>query len=292
MRSIRWYLLTLLLAVNCVWANNYSISKEQFNKYPPQDFSRILLIINYNHPFYDSIPFLKELYSSAFPNIVFYGEKPHPDVNVIPHHYGWWAHRVIADAMERWPSFEGYLCIQDDCFINFWNFGRFDTNKIWFKNLDIISLQPHHDNWNYWNLPSGEAAILSVYNQIPEHYRSQMIYNIGEEIAPYSWSDFVYIPARLRESYLELCPLFLNPPVFIELAIPSILTCLDDKSNWEYASLLNSHTDPRHVGALMWYQTTYDWVHPFKFSIPEVRQFAKYVIDEWKAETRKAILKK
>jgi hypothetical protein len=105
-----------------------SISPLNSEEYTPLDdmkslFSDILLIINYNNPHYQSIDFLKEIYSPVFTNIIFYGEASHPEVHLISHHKGWWGHEVLKDAMIRYPGYSGYLCLQDDCFLNYWNFG-------------------------------------------------------------------------------------------------------------------------------------------------------------------------
>lgn len=257
----------------------------QFSKYPRPDFSKILLVINYNHPFYDSIPLLKEFYGEDFPNIVFYGEQPHPEVNKLETGYGWWAQNVIKDAMKRWPKYEGYLCIQDDCFINFWNLTRFDKSKIWFMNgLGKIPLDlENHPTWGYWNSPAGRYAVQIAYSKLPNRYYLKMVRNLGTGVVPMMWSDFVYVPGRLRNEFIGLATLFLAPPVFIELAVPSILSCLDDIKNWEIASVWNSHTNPRWAGAISEYNLTYDWVHPFKLSQPEVREFASKIISEWKS---------
>jgi hypothetical protein len=44
-------------------------------QYEPKHWKNTLLIINFNHPFYNSIPFLEQIYGKEFPNIVFYGEQ-------------------------------------------------------------------------------------------------------------------------------------------------------------------------------------------------------------------------
>src|SRR5256885_9039524 len=78
----------------------------------------ILLIINYNHAWYDSIPFLKKVYGEFFPHIVIYGPKEAPGVELCEHYKGWYSYKAIAHAMKKNQGYKGYLFLHDDCFLN------------------------------------------------------------------------------------------------------------------------------------------------------------------------------
>jgi hypothetical protein len=243
----------------------------------PIDFEKTLLIVNYNHPYYQTIPFLREVYGKVFPNIVFYGEKEDPQVTAVDQYYGWWGHRVVADAMARFPDFEGYICVQDDCWINFWNLSRLDKDKIWFSPyLWDVSLHTLYFGWNWWNLECGREAILQALPKIPEENRDILEINMGKDCVGFTWSDFVYVPGSYREAFINLCSCFDSPPAFVELAIPNILLCLTDRNNWE---LLNVHWGVENLQQE--YQAAYDWIHPIKFSVKENREFIREVVEEY-----------
>lgn len=267
------------------------INVQLFKRTPPLDFSRTLLIINYNHPFYQSIPFLREIYSEVFPHIVFYGEQPHPEVNVYATHMGYFCQDVIADAMEKWPDFEGYICVQDDCFMNFWNFARLDKNKIWITSprtsikgqnryssfFDVAD--PKRHPWPWVNLPIGKQAVLKALGNIPSRNLQILESNCGENNILGSLVDFVYIPGRLKDQYIFLCKLISNPPIFVEIAIPFIFTCIEDIHNWEF---LHTLWGPEDIYKS--YGAHYDWVHPFKFSNPNSQNFIRNIMNTWKAK--------
>jgi hypothetical protein len=243
-------------------------------------FDRILLIVNYNHPHYKSIPFIKELYGHIFPNMVFYGEKEDPNVIAIDQHLGWWGQNVLADAMIRWPDYEGYICVQDDCFMNFWNYGRLDKNKIWFSPMGSgIPLETLSHPWSWWNMECGRAALLAALDKLDQKYYDRLIKNNLPGRIFVTWSDFVYVPQRLREDYIQVCSCFSNPHVFVEIAIPQILLCIDNIQNIE---ILNTYWawPPDH--AILHYNVEYDWVHPMKFSNPGIREKMKSIVDLWK----------
>lgn len=109
----------------------------------------ILLILNYpcdsteNH--YSSVDFLRNLYKPWFPNIIFYGPIESIDVNTFDYpHNGYFFHKSVADAMRRYPNFNGYLYAADDCVLNCWNFTRFDKTKLWFFKDKVGTEGPLH----------------------------------------------------------------------------------------------------------------------------------------------------
>lgn len=236
-------------------------------------FDDILLIINFNHPYYDNIDFLKEIYSPYFKNIVFYGEQPHPEVNVIQHNFGWYVHKAIRDAMQRFPKFKGYICCQDDCFMNFWRFTRLNRNRIWFHQFWQASLDSSTHWWSWWGYPCGFFASTQANNKLPSYALKMLSKNCTPRTFAFSWSDFVYIPSTYRKDFIELSQCFDAPEVFIEIAIPTLLLCLEnyaemEKLNPNWAGTVNSID-------LSAYSTDVDWVHPIKFSKQENRDFIR-----------------
>jgi hypothetical protein len=232
------------------------------------DFGRTLLIINYNHPHYQSIDFIRKIYSKAFPNIVFYGEEPHPSMIQYKHHFGWYCQNVIADAMVRWPDFEGYLCLQDDCFMNYWNYGRLDKGKIWLHHdANYFNINSANGNgWSWWDKDCGRTAILRTYPILPPFYKEILIRNVGNNCVIGGATDMVYIPARLKNDFITLVPLF--DQVFVELAIPTILSCLEDCQKWE---CLNYFWGCQNLNQQ--FSSELDWIHPIKFSNPNNQGF-------------------
>lgn len=239
-------------------------------------FKDVLLIINFNHPHYANIEFLKEIYSPYFPNIVFYGEKEHPEVNKIDHNLGWFVHRAMSDAMTRWPNYRGYICCQDDCFMNFWNFTRLDKDKIWLHHYWIQSLVLPNDNWPWWNMPCGLDAVIAAYSKLPTENFMLLEKNCGPYRVAYSWADFFYIPAKYKEEFIRINTCFDNPDVFIEIAIPTLVLSLEDNKQMEklnpYWGGTISSID------LEEYDSDYDWIHPLKFSVETNRQFIRETI--------------
>jgi hypothetical protein len=239
-------------------------------------FDDILLIINFNHPYYNNIEFLKEIYSPYFRNIVFYGEKKEPGVHAVAHHYGWFVHKAIRHAMKKWPNYKGYICCQDDCLMNFWNLTRLNKKKIWFHTFWTASLSCPQMDWVWWQYPCGHEASQEAYRKLPAKALKNLQANVGPGNFAFTWADFVYIPGKYRKDFIKISNCFSDPDVFIEIAIPTILLCLDRKEKME-------KINPYWGGSintinLADYRSDYDWVHPIKLSNLENRQFVRETI--------------
>jgi hypothetical protein len=237
----------------------------------------ILLIINYNFAYYNSIPFLKKIYGNFFSNIVFYGPKKDPQVELCEHHEGWYSYQAISDAMQKFPGYQGYLFVHDDCFINFWNFSRFDKEKIWIVEGGWFS---SNQPWGWWNKPCGIAAYKKVYNDLDYHYKLLLTENNQGEEPVRAFSDIAYIPGKYSKETIELCNICTKQGLFLEIAIPTICFCLDYVENLELVKGVRLWGNDRE-NPQKFYNKSIDFIHPLKFGTrPELKNFLEtQVID-------------
>ncbi len=255
-----------------------------------QHFDDILLIINYNHPHYISIPTLKEIYGKYFKHIIFYGPAEHPEVILCEHQQGFFSYQTITDAMNRFPHFAGYLYTHDDCIINPWNFIGYDKNKIWFPywkkeawvgNNPMYSLtwpifnlrQQSHATWYWWGSQWGRNPVSRALKQYPAQYKEILVKNIGAHRAIGAYADIVYIPQSLRNSYIQLANIFLQHRAFLEIALPTICHSIADSRTWQR---LEGYCWSGPV--LQSYDI--DFNHPYKLSSLEIRTIVKEFFDQ------------
>lgn len=249
---------------------------------------RILCIVNFNWPHYANIPIFKRLYQDFFPHMVFYGADEHPEVISIDHTGfvgpnpfvpevtgGFFGYKDIADAMRRYPDYDGYLFTNDDCFINIANFKRLDISKIWF--LPLIPVEKNTAPVWFWNTPGSWPAVAKCYDNLPVQYKEKLYTNISSEQSCWAMSDLVYIPARFKDDTIYLCDLFARNGLWLEIAIPHICACLDNQKNFEMLKALycQSAQYTNLQETIQRYNSTFDFVHPIKLSDPNAVQFAQ-----------------
>ena len=174
----------------------FSIEAQESHNTYHERFSDLLLVVHFNFPYYGNIPFLKKLYAPIFEHIVFYGEKEHPDVFAIKTHEGFFLSDVLQDVLTRFPDYKGYLILQDDCVLNFWNCVLLDQNKIWFAlktntnhNLfsNIITLDGQNISGPFWlgwnralNGTTRLEATQKAYAQLTLNDLELLNHNIGK----------------------------------------------------------------------------------------------------------------
>ena len=273
-------------------------------------FDDILLVIHYNHAYWNTIPFLKDLYSD-FPNIVFYGDIPHPalasiakpyekEVIQIANHEGWYFTRVMEDALIRYPNYRGYIFMQDDVMMNYWNFSRLNKDKIWFAvsfrlpdacsppwNVDPPSwdinfdksrsreelYHPWHARW--WSFENGIHLVNNLMPNIPHKNQAILKRNLGDNEGAGMVCDMFYIPQGIRKDAIYLSRLFKD--VFCETAVPMMLASLDVFENWEILRCLWSYNAVPFVDPSVEpdYVSKADWLHPLKFSKETIQKHAQ-----------------
>jgi hypothetical protein len=248
----------------------------------------ILCIVNYNYPHYNNIALLKEFYGDFFPNMVFYGPTKHEQVHQINHQgfiepgvilsqkiNGFYGYKDIADAMRRYPNYDGYLFTNDDCFINISRFKRLNPNKIWFIPLVYVNKNNSGTPWTPWFLKSsaGWPAIERCYKNIPLKYWQTLCVNkIGYESC-WAMSDLVYFPAKFKDDVIYLCDFFENNGLWLEIAIPHLCACIENQKEFELLKALYSSRDLKET--ISKYDQSIDFVHPIKLSIQEAVDFVK-----------------
>ena len=280
--------LSLIPQLVCGWGTKKDIFLGRENK-------NILLIINYNHAHYESIPLLKEIYSPYFKNIVFYGPKKHKNVNFCAHNRGYLSYICIADAMKRYPHCDGYLFLMDDCILNAPLLKNLDTSKIWYLLYGFLNPEqlpqslsldkgPNATEWCWWHTQWGCKPITAAFNKIPDHYKKVLAQNWGESNVVAAYSDIVYIPSQYKEQYSELATLFCNQAAFLESALPTIISCLDSKNNWIWLQGHGTYGKQPYKR----YKFNVYFNHPLKLSEKKNRAFVRKLFKKMKKQIGKS----
>lgn len=248
----------------------------------------ILLIINYTFAYYQSIPLLKKIYQPYFgDNIVFYGEQQYPDVIRYTIRYGQLSYLTVADAIKRYPGYDGYLFLMDDCILNTWLLHDLDKSKIWFaqnicthaeigKTINS-TLGKKASTWMWWTSEQcGYQQTINALKKLKKKYKRQLTANLGKDNILASFSDIAYIPARYAKKFTKLANTFGKEQVFLEIAFPTIVHCLADKKDIIFLPGTGSYDK----SPLQTYDPKVFFNHPVKLSKEENQQFIDAVFSQ------------
>lgn len=196
-------------------------------------------------------------YKDVFPHVVVCGTQTSARYRILVvdiNPRGYLTHECLGRAMRLHPEFRGYMLVNDDMIVNWWNFVRLDKDKIWqgsdvkFKNGFMIGHRPIPNDW-FWQLSkNGAKSCENAYREIVNLRNDTSVdINISKMLAIHfrngknktmcfrTWSDFVYIPGKYSREFQLLCRIFYKHKVFLEIAFPTITSFLDTWDNWEKA---------------------------------------------------------
>ena len=153
--SLIWFVFIFSLFSTTIKAYGQEEEIHKYNLKTTQDhFSKILLVIYYNHPYFNTIDYLKQLYSPIFKNIVIYGDRTqtvdtgeadhinedgkHGDIHIVYTRSGYYYTKLMENVLENFPDYEGYIFLQDDCMMQFWKLLQLDKEKIWYGGDGLL----------------------------------------------------------------------------------------------------------------------------------------------------------
>ena len=236
---------------------------------------------------------LEEMYKPYFANIVFYGPEEYPGVHQLSHYRGYFSYLCISDAMNRYPDFDGYFFLHDDFIFNAWLLKTFDHSKIFVPEflwlyeskgnpIDITRGSKALPEWCWWNSIWGCVPTTKAYKEIPEFYKAILANNWGKNRVVMACSDFVYIPAKYSNEFIELATIFGKYKTFLEIALPTIVGCLSSKKDWVWLKVhgTSTGTDATYHAAYKNFNLDSYFNHPVKLSRESNRIFVKKLFAE------------
>ena len=286
-------------------------------------FNDILLIIIYNSPLYDSIPLLMSFYEEAFPHIIICGSEPSQryKIFVVKIEKGFFGYECAAQAMRVYrQTFNGYLYINDDMIVNWWNFVDFDKGKIWFGApwLSKAGITATYNGnkfistrlrWHWWYKTVGKNAFERAFREMRmlksrtvNHWNITRAFKILEKNGNGSincfkgLSDIFYIPKQFATTFSHISKIFFRHRVFLEIAVPMMISMLDERSNnihltGVYIHCHNKTVDCRPV-ILARYNPKVAFIHPFKLNSGDLFEASnKNILQNWATPISRVLTK-
>lgn len=248
------------------------------------------MVIVYHFPFYDSIPLLKSFYKDAFGDILICGPETYwksfvMKVDVGPGLYGY---ECLGEAIRRYPGYRGYLYINDDMVVNWWTFSNLNKDALWqggviiMSHSHVIGSRPIDHAWPWWKIKSNSAeacedsylemtSMTDPRVNITKLVKTHLANGEGKNVCFRMWSDLFYVPGKFSEQFQRFSFVFYKNHVFLEVAVPTIMSFLDLRDSWEkhYGVYLPDKYGSIDFadGKLVWknYDTDINFIHPVKF---------------------------
>ena len=234
-------------------------------------FENILLVVTYNNPFYDNIGAIEVLYRPFFPHIVYCGYESIPaelntfnvELLVFKRHRvsGMFMYQCLALAMEKYrhkdTNIKGYLLTADDALIMLPNIATLPKDQIWYFNLSQFwsydtntkTTTPDKAIVWYWWLPE-YAKMRKLLNTL-QTSDDDDIRNCQKRMEKFTGgvnrilggplADFFYVPSHFSDAYIKYTALMMEHELFLEIAVPMILYCIQDEKSEPWVNIVNAN---------------------------------------------------
>lgn len=212
----------------------------------------------------------------------------------------------MSRAMEKHPGYSGYLVINDDVMLNYWNLVGLDRDRIWEGPKRAIRFQNYTppQRWYWWNSTRGIKSCQKAYNELrvldkanPDERQPEI--NVIDHLQKngngtfYCYrgrSDVYYIPGKFADTFRTLSYVFLKHGTFLEIAVPTICRMLDLAENFEYISgiYLPGKAGEAPVRKAMHFWEVYDkqlaFIHPLKLNYKDDGALNLVLLRKWITE--------
>ena len=189
--------------------------------YSNEKYKDILLIINYNsNGFLKLNDYITNLYNKYFPNIIFINPSISKKPNVIScnkSYDGYYAYICFKKVYRKYRKYKGYLYINDDLFLKFWELQNLNFSLPW-----INQYNPIIRNWFYY---SECLPLYNIFNNKIEWKNNIISFNGFFEII-YGNSDFFYLPNYYASKICNIFDRMFKSKIFLECAIPNSMGIL------------------------------------------------------------------
>ncbi|XP_014664200.1 PREDICTED: uncharacterized protein LOC106806700 [Priapulus caudatus] len=275
-------------------------------------FDDILLIIIFNGYHTDTIPILEVMYRPSFPNILYCGEfRPEQDnrtfANIKYSYYavpkmgldGYNSYECTIGAIRMGYNVSGFLVIGDDVRLNIQQWTNLNRSASMFQDMPTTDVQSKMDcrrnepkkcdlPSKNWLVKVYHKEVMRTLNRLKSSpttsleyrcYNNLVTANRGEYRVNNELSDVYYIPKRLASDFSTLASLFAEEEVFVEIAVPTLIRCLDKPGNVEKVNPLYLMGKIRTEDAPLthWEESlNYHSFHPYKLS-PVLRKDRSHV---------------
>ena len=242
--------------------NNKKIMKIFFHKNSLIKYKNILLIINYNFNGFEYINnYILKLYENTFPNYVFIVPSEttinRNTISCKESHRGDFSYICLEKIFLKYPSYKGYLFINDDDFMKIWELDNLNYNIPWFYEFNNLNKK--------W-LGYGKCIVLhNIIDKNPD-WKANLTKFLGYYNIPTTIADFYYLPNYIVPQFCKILKELFKSKIFLECAVPTALGIILSK---EY-QIINFRglwgKERNNVAEYLHKKFNQITIHPIKFS--------------------------
>ncbi|XP_074586014.1 putative glycosyltransferase STELLO2 [Curcuma longa] len=242
------------LGVEEVGAVNYEIGNLiRWRKY----FGNVVLIMFCSAPVDRIALEWRLLYGRIFKTVVILSEQADPGLAV---EYGQIneAYKYLPKVFNKFQEAEGFLFLQDDMILNYWNLLQADKTKLWITNKVSeswisVSTDGNDKDWHV----SQANLVKKIVDNFPVHFQTSYKESATEGRVIICGCEIFYIPRRLVTDFSDLVGIVGDLNIHHRIAVPVFFLAMDSQENFDSKALATTvyKTQPKATDPFTSYYT-------------------------------------
>ncbi|XP_074320485.1 putative glycosyltransferase STELLO2 [Silene latifolia] len=185
-----------------------------------------------------------------------------------------YAYKQLPRIMSRYTSADGFLFLQDNTVLNYWNLLQADMTKLWITNKVSESWTPVSTNSDDWFVKQSKM-VKKVVNTMPAHLQVNYKEAANKGHIIVCSSEVFFVPRRYVEDYVELVGLVGDLEIHHKIATPMFFLAMDTPQNFDpvlNTMLYKKEAPPANT---TFYSAQLPAIHPWSVSSEE--EFIKLI---------------
>lgn len=215
------------------------------------------------------------LYGRIFKTVIILSEQKNVDLAVeqgqLDHIY-----KYLPKLFERYSSADGFLFLQDDTILNYWNLLQADKTKLWItnkvsKSWTTVSATGDND----W-FAKQAGMVKKVVATMPVHFQVNYKESVkSEQSLTICNSELFYVPHHFVPDFVDLVNLVGDLDIHHKVAIPMFFMAMDSQQNFDPVFDTMKYEQKPPSNLTMLYSSEVAAIHPW--TISSEQEFIKLI---------------
>lgn len=229
-----------------------------------KNFGNVVLVMFCSGPVERTALEWRLLYGRIFKTVIILSEHNNTDLAV---GYGqlWQAYKYLPKIFERYSGAEGFLFLQDDTILNYWNLLQADKTKLWITDKVpaswmTVSIKPGDKTWF-----SGQAELVKrIVDTLPAHFQVNYKESVDKNSLLFCTSELFYVPRQFVGDFTDLVDLVGTLEIHHRIAVPMFFVAMDSPRNFDSNAFKTTiyRTDLQSNASLSIYSAQVPAVYP------------------------------
>ncbi|KAL3534327.1 hypothetical protein ACH5RR_002788 [Cinchona calisaya] len=240
-----------------------------------KNFGNIVLIMFCSGPVERTALEWRLLYGRIFKTVIILSEQKNVDLAVeqgqLDHIY-----KYLPKLFDRYSSADGFLFLQDNTILNYWNLLQADKTKLWItnkvsKSWATVSVSGDSD-WfaKQADMVKKVVATMPVHFQV--NYKESMK---SEQSLTICNSELFYVPHNFVADFVDLVNIVGDLNIHHKVAIPMFFMAMDSQQNFDPVFKTMKYKQKRPANLTMLYSAEVAAIHPW--TISSEQEFIKLI---------------